>query len=164
MAWDQRQFELRTEPGAERVERSFGFRNDGGAAVMVTSVESSCGCTTAELAQTVYGPGEAGRIDVTFELGDRKGRQIKKVVRTDDPATPVTTLTLDVTIPRPVELTPFPLSPSASPLTPDNVLQVELTPVPSPYRLVYWKRYRPLKLEAFEVVLNRVGPTCLAGR
>ena len=92
----------------ERVERGFGFRNEGEAAVTVTSVESSCGCTTAELAQTVYAPGEAGRIDVTFELGDRNGRQIKQVVvRTDDPATPVTTLTLDVTIPRPVELSPL---------------------------------------------------------
>ena len=135
--WAQRQFEVRTEPGTERVERSFEFRNDCEAAVTVTSVESSCGCTTAELPQTVYGPGEAGRIDVTFELGDRKGRQIKKVVvRTDDPATPVTTLTLDVTIRRPVELTP---------------------------RLLHWRADDPREPKTLEVALNHAEPVELAG-
>ena len=137
VTWDERQYELRTQPGTERVSRGFGFRNAGEEPLTVTSVESSCGCTLAELAQTVYGPGEAGRIDVTFELGDRKGRQIKKVVvRTDDPATPVTTLTLDVTIPRPVELTP---------------------------RLLHWRADEPRERKTLEVALNHAEPVELAG-
>ena len=137
VTWTQRQHEVRTEPGMQRVERSFAFTNEGEKAVMVTSIKSSCGCTTADLSKTVYAPGESGQVDVVFDLGDRKGKQIKKVVvRTDDPATPVTTLTLNVTIPKLVELSP---------------------------RLLMWKADESREPKTMEVTLNSVEPIELKG-
>ena len=53
------------------------------------------------------GPGEKGEITATFNIGDRVGQQIKTVsVETDDPAHPLTTLTLKTNITQVLELTP----------------------------------------------------------
>ena len=137
VTWDQKQFEVRTQPGDEQVQRSFTFTNASEQQVEVTSVKSSCGCTTAGLEKTVYAPGEPGQIDVSFEIGDRKGRQIKKVVvRTDDPATPVTTLTLDVEIPNVVELSP---------------------------RLLMWKADEPREPKTLDVTLKSTEPIQIVG-
>ncbi len=128
VSWDQRQVELRTEPGAERIERSFAFMNQSERMLTIRSVKSSCGCTTTKLDKTAYAPGESGQIGVTFTLGDRKGPQVKKVVvRTDDPQTPVTTLTLNVEIPKLVEFSP---------------------------RLLLWRADEPREAKTLDVQLN----------
>ncbi len=55
----------------ERVERGFRFVNQSDRDVTITSIQSSCGCTTVKLIQRTYAPGEAGQIDVSFEISHR---------------------------------------------------------------------------------------------
>lgn len=135
VTWDTKALDLPMSPGLTDLEGMFAFTNEGEGDVTITSVKTSCGCTTAALEQKTYGPGESGQIEVTFNVGDRVGPQVKKVVvRTDDPATPVTTLTLRTTIPKWVELKP---------------------------RLLMWKADEPLEAKTVEVTFHDVEPVVL---
>ena len=105
--WERRQASPTVKPGQERVEVSFPFTVEGEDSVTITGIETSCGCTVAALEQRTYAPGESGEVRAVFTLGDRRGEQRKTVtVRTDDPEALVITLTIAVTVPEPVTLTP----------------------------------------------------------
>lgn len=115
LEWTALKHEQTAELGARQVVAEFAFTHarpvgeagDEAKPIAITSIKPSCGCTTAELKQTAYAPGESGRIAVTFDLGARTGEQVKHiVVRTDHPDQPVVTLTMKVTIPDPVKITP----------------------------------------------------------
>ncbi|MEM9420575.1 MAG: DUF1573 domain-containing protein [Planctomycetota bacterium] len=107
VVWASKELELNMTPGSEELKGDFTFTNSGESDVTITSVKPGCGCTTAAMEKKVYGPGEQGKIQVAFSVGDRTGKQVKKVVvRTDDPTSPVTTLTVKTNIPRWVELQP----------------------------------------------------------
>lgn len=78
----------------------FPFTNTGEAAITITKIGTSCGCTTAELEKKTYAPGESGEIEAVFDFGARRGLQKKTVtVNTDDPDTPYTQLFIEVDIP-----------------------------------------------------------------
>lgn len=100
LSWKNPLVELTTEPGAKIVTGIFTFVNSGNTPVVITTVETECGCTTAELAKRTYAPKEAGEIKAVFTIGDRVGLQEKSIhVTTDDaPGAPVA-LTLRVTVP-----------------------------------------------------------------
>jgi hypothetical protein len=79
---------------------SFPFRNVGAYPVAIAEVRTSCGCTTATLDKKTFAPGEQGRIEVNFDLGERIGRQEKEVqILSDDKPNAPTVLTLVVRIP-----------------------------------------------------------------
>lgn len=99
LVWTQREVKLTAEPGQERIEAVFPFRNEGKKPVTIIGVESSCGCTTAQLAKTTYAPGESGEIHAKFEFGGRTGIQQKALTVATDEATDATQLFLEVTIP-----------------------------------------------------------------
>ena len=107
LVWDERQLEQQAT--AFDLERTFSFmfRNDGDYPVTITSLTSSCGCTTAALTKERYAPGEEGTIEAVFDIGDRHGPQAKTLtVRTDDPRKPVVTLTVKLDIDQVIELQP----------------------------------------------------------
>ena len=108
LAWVTSEVQLEALAGTtEPLHAKYPFTNTGDVPLTITAVKPSCGCTTAELEKTVYEPGESGVIRVAFEVGDRVGEQVKEVViRTDDLASPVTTLTLRVDIAERIELSP----------------------------------------------------------
>lgn len=89
----------------ENYSTRFSFKNTGTTAVTITELQTSCGCTTAELTKRTYAPGETGAIPVVFTFGDRSGPQQKVVtVRTDDAPAQPTALILRVNIPVAVTL------------------------------------------------------------
>lgn len=85
----------------------FPFANKGGEAVEILEVSSGCGCTTAVPNQRVFEPGESGEISATFDYGSREGIQIKSIlVKTSQADNPFIDLTLEVTIPKTLVVTP----------------------------------------------------------
>lgn len=85
----------------EKVAFAFPFRNAGEAPVTITSIKSSCGCTTARLEKRTYEPGESGEITGEFRIGSRQGAQRKTVrLATDSVAQPQVLLAIEVDIPR----------------------------------------------------------------
>lgn len=86
---------------------TFAFTNRGNKPVTVKEVHSSCGCTTALPSKRVFEPGESGEISATFDYGPREGKQIKSIrVETDQEEEPRIVLTLEVTIPSVMEVSP----------------------------------------------------------
>jgi len=105
LVWEQKLIELRAQPGDEKVEAAYRFRNAGSFPVKIAKLTSSCGCTTAQLAKDTYAPGEAGEILVTFKIGSRIGLQKKTIeVRTDPPAADPVVLGIYTDITENVEL------------------------------------------------------------
>lgn len=84
----------RVEQG-DTVTHVFRFTNRGTRDLRIESVETSCGCTAAVLADDTIAPGASGSIQARFDTGRFLGAQSKRLnVRSNDPAHPITTLVL----------------------------------------------------------------------
>src|SRR5690242_18133515 len=100
LRWEARELSFKPEPTAQTVVADFAFTNSGDHPVTVTSLKTSCGCTTAKLEKKTYQPKEKGSITATFVVGTHEGLQTKKViVETDDKAESTVLLTLRVQLP-----------------------------------------------------------------
>ncbi len=106
LTWANRVAELKADARTTTLEAKFHFTNTGRQSVDVRQIESSCGCTTAELTQRHYAPGESGDIVARYTVGDHVGLQTKTIaVFTSDRENP-TTLTLSVRIPEVLHIAP----------------------------------------------------------
>jgi len=97
--WEDPSVAIATPSGEKLVRTEYRFTNVGPQSVAVTAVEPSCGCVATSLAKTTYAPGEAGIMNVTFDLSmdGLSGVQERTItVKTDDHAPP-TVLHLRVT-------------------------------------------------------------------
>lgn len=107
LVWEQKQIDLHPAAGDATAVGSFKYKNTGDKPVHIKSVHTSCGCTTTNQQKDEIAPGQSGEIAATFKIGASTGLQQKTVkVETDDPADPVTVLTLRATIPQLIELRP----------------------------------------------------------
>lgn len=78
------------------VSHQFKFKNTSSKVVTISNVQTSCGCTAAELSadERVVEPGAEGKIKITFNPANRNGRESKQIiVNTDAPECPQITLT-----------------------------------------------------------------------
>jgi hypothetical protein len=92
--------ERQATPADEQVVVEYPFVNPTDHPITITSLHTSCGCTTAALARKTYQPQEKGGITATFTIGEREGEQNKSiVVQTDDPAESTVILRLKVRMP-----------------------------------------------------------------
>ncbi len=63
----------------EKKEFKFEFTNTGSEKLVISKVQSSCGCTASELTKKEYAPGESGAIEVTFDPKNKKGDQRRQL-------------------------------------------------------------------------------------
>jgi hypothetical protein len=89
--------ELGEMPNGQVAEREVTVRNDGDAPLVVSTVTTSCGCTTAALEPMTIAPGDSGRLRVAFDSGahgpDLRGPLLREVMlASNDPATPEATV------------------------------------------------------------------------
>lgn len=106
MTWDKTVFEAQVSVDQKTIEADFNFIV-GDEPVTISSLRSSCGCTTTALEKLKYEPGESGVIEVKFDLGSRVGRQKKYVfVELAAPEERVIELEMDVYIPHIVKMEP----------------------------------------------------------
>ncbi|MHC1737554.1 MAG: DUF1573 domain-containing protein [Ignavibacteriaceae bacterium] len=82
---------------------TFKFTNLGKETLVVSNVQTSCGCTAAVVQGKELKPAESGSIQIEFDSTGRLGRNSKTiVVMSNDPVNPVTTLTIYAEVePRP---------------------------------------------------------------
>jgi hypothetical protein len=74
--------------GDSEVVAHFRFTNRGTAALTITTVRPTCGCTTTTLEKTTYQPGESGEIIAALTIGDLGGMQDKLIQVYHDQAPP----------------------------------------------------------------------------
>ncbi len=107
LSWDTLAVDRVAALGAPSIDVAFRFRNSGAAPVTITSVRTSCGCTSADLTKKDYAPGESGEIKVTYRFAGQVGAQEKTVsVTTSDAPERPTILSLRVQIPELVTVSP----------------------------------------------------------
>ena len=63
----------------EKVTFNFRFKNTGKSDLLITSVNTSCGCTASEFPREPIKPGEQKSLRVTFDSEGRKGIQNKTI-------------------------------------------------------------------------------------
>ncbi len=112
------ELDLGTIPNTGPVSRTLGVRNVGGGPLEITGVSTSCGCTTAEIADRSLAPGEATELAVTFDPQAHSGETgtfLRQVyIRSSDLERPEAAITLHVTVVAPGEESPaLPPEPSS---------------------------------------------------
>lgn len=94
LVWEQRYLEFYPPVDQKTVSAEYRFTNAGNSPVIITDTQTSCGCTTVALEKKVFQPGESGVLTLLFDVGSRKGVQLKSVsVCTNDTPAP-TVLTM----------------------------------------------------------------------
>jgi hypothetical protein len=113
LQWETRELEFSPSVDQTQVMAHFKFQNVGQSEIKITSVSTSCGCTTAALEKDIVAPGEKGEIAATFNFGKRVGflentvvEQKTIVVESTDPESPNTSLALKVHIPALAQVRP----------------------------------------------------------
>ncbi len=61
----------------EVVERIFKFKNTGNQPLIITNIQTSCGCTTPEWPRDPIMPGTSGEIKVGFNSAGKMNKQTK---------------------------------------------------------------------------------------
>lgn len=59
---------------------TFTFTNEASQSVVITDIQTGCGCVTSALAKRTYRPGETGTLQVHVDFQDRTG-PIRKILR-----------------------------------------------------------------------------------
>ncbi len=81
------------------IHHSFNIRNDGTKLLEIKRVETSCGCTTTRLVDSLLAPGQSSDLEVNFNPVNEEGEAIKIIVLfTNDPAEPRIDLRLHANI------------------------------------------------------------------
>ena len=84
------------------VTHTFVLTNSGDATLTITSVRTSCGCTTTDLAKKSLAPGESVNLDTVFDTVGYGGRTVTKMIyiESNDPTQPKFVLQLKGTVNR----------------------------------------------------------------
>lgn len=107
LEWKTTTVDLDAQEGNGTVQARFPYTNPGHRAVTILKAESSCTCTTAEVANPRVEPGQSGEIRAVLDLTDRIGLQVKTVtVTTDEPGVKSVVLRLNVNIAPSVSIEP----------------------------------------------------------
>ncbi|MFI4910768.1 MAG: DUF1573 domain-containing protein [Sedimentisphaeraceae bacterium JB056] len=68
---------------------SYKFKNVGSEELVISRVQSTCGCTVPELAKKEYQPGESGEVKITYTASSREGDTTKHLyIHSNDPKNP----------------------------------------------------------------------------
>lgn len=82
----------------ERLSYSFKFKNSGKSNLIISYVESSCGCTTSSPPKAPIKPGESGEIKVTFDSKTKTGPTSSQVLITANTYPVKTLLTVNADV------------------------------------------------------------------
>lgn len=63
----------------DKVEHVFEFENTGNEPLIITNVQTTCGCTAPEWPRDPVAPGQTGKIKVVFNSAGKLGRQNKVI-------------------------------------------------------------------------------------
>jgi len=107
LEWETDHVSINAEMGQDKVVAKYPFTVLGEQAVKISQVRASCGCTATKLDKDTYEPGESSEIEAVFTIGNRQGKQVKKIfVHLNDATSPTYTLTLEVDIPELLKIEP----------------------------------------------------------
>ncbi len=101
IAFKEQTFDFGKITQGEKVTHTFMFSNTGGAALVISSAQGSCGCTVPQYPRQPIKPGESGKIDVTFNSEGKAGKVEKTitVISNCEPNTMVISIKAEIIVP-----------------------------------------------------------------
>lgn len=91
----------------KKLDHTFIIRNSGDAPLKIINIRPACGCTAANATVPMVSPGKISEIKVSFNSANFFGNVTKTIaVETNDPKTPVYTLSLTGTVAEEVAVNP----------------------------------------------------------
>lgn len=136
LQWSCQQLQITSKLYDQFAIGEFPFRTTSGIQTTITSVKTSCGCTTTQLDKTTYEPGEEGVIRAEFVFGNRHSWQEKKIiVRTDEPDAKPTVLRMRVYIPPTITRHPLTLRWNAGEEPTEKTMLIRVIR-PEPFKLL----------------------------
>lgn len=78
----------------DRVQHTFKFKNTGDAPLVISRVQTTCGCTIAEKPKDPVPPGEESKIVAKFNSSGKVGKQNKVITIHNNSANPRERVTL----------------------------------------------------------------------
>lgn len=107
LVWETQSVDLNAKPYDQQMAGVFRFKNTGKFPVTITTLQPSCGCTTAELTKRTYLPTETGEVRAVYKLNGVTGEQQKFItVTTDDTTAKTVRLNLHIKVPELLTCTP----------------------------------------------------------
>ncbi|WP_298435127.1 DUF1573 domain-containing protein [Geobacter sp.] len=104
---DRPVFDFGTITAGKKIAHVFTLRNRGDSPLTILRTKTSCGCTVANVTARSIEPGRSAELKTTFDSSSFRGKVTKTItVETNDPATPVYTLTLQGTIREEIVVSP----------------------------------------------------------
>jgi len=79
LEWEYKHLNLQSKLGDSKLIGAYRFKNVGNVSIEITSIKTSCDCTTATHDKKIYKPGDSGEIRATFTIGSRIGKQRKTI-------------------------------------------------------------------------------------
>jgi hypothetical protein len=135
------------------VTSQFKFTNTGSGKLIISSVQTTCSCTVAELARLEYGPGEVGVVPVTYRSSAYGGPVEKHLyILSNDPTNPRAEISLKGSVELAVAANPAKLQLA---LNKDNGGAVPIT--------IKSKDGKPFKIQAVNCSRNVVSAEFDAG-
>ena len=77
--FDTTVFNFGTILAGEQISTEFKYTNTGDADIIISKIETSCGCTVPEYDKEPVKPGERGSIRVRFDSNGKSGTQYKTI-------------------------------------------------------------------------------------
>ena len=107
ISFDERVYDFGLVSREDLPHHRFTFTNTGQADLIISEVDSSCGCTAALLSAETIPPGGLGEIDVSFNPQGRRGKQKQTVsVYSNAENEPIAQLTVKGTVMAAVDVSP----------------------------------------------------------
>lgn len=78
----------------DKVEHVFEFENTGNEPLIITNVQTTCGCTAPEWPRDPVAPGQSGKIKVVFNSTGKMGRQNKVITVVSNASSPLNRVTI----------------------------------------------------------------------
>ncbi len=131
LSWDKSSIEVNAGGGAAQVDASFKYLNKSKGKIFIMGHSTSCGCTVAEISESVVNSGAGGDVHVVYTPGDAVGAQRKEIIiqcMDENGAKFTDTLELLVNIESPIKLSPEYLDLQSKDLDQKKIVSIDVLP------------------------------------
>lgn len=98
MAFSEAQFDFGDINQGDKVEHVFAFENVGTEPLIITNVQTTCGCTAPNWPRDPIAPGQSSEIKVVFNSAGKIGRQHKVVTIVSNAVNPSNKVTITTNV------------------------------------------------------------------
>ncbi|QSE99083.1 DUF1573 domain-containing protein [Fulvivirga lutea] len=88
ITFQEEQFDFGDIHQGDKVEHVFAFENTGTEPLIITNVQTTCGCTAPNWPRDPVAPGQSSEIKVVFNSTGKMGRQHKVITVVSNATTP----------------------------------------------------------------------------